>query len=315
MKKAAAMSQNPLDAKGIIAEVIVFVAVAILSAFKLALYGAKFVWRSYKGEPVDPYTGIRKAAGDGAKKTATAEADAFQRKLENEGVLVVYESKATPIEIAVAHATVCLGKHEVILRLYETRITRVLKERVNLPHHRTHFGGHSRKELPPFDEDVAMKAGLPFDMEGAIAFTKQELSIYDKAQPKSAKAKEKRAETPATKVKAAPEMVELDHSYDHDHHDTTKASSKEATGRVIEAGNKEFRFEGKRPYKSFSIVLQTEEGEAIFSGNDLAKKFEEGLFKVGDIVCVVQRTSFFETEAKGETRRRKKNDFTITVIR
>lgn len=261
------------------------------------------------------FLNIKKACFDAKKKDAKA---SVARKFCNvmpEAGRLISELGNTHFEVAQAHRSAIFGDFTVHFRLYDGRITRVLKELCKLPHHRSPLGGHSRKIMPDFTPDKAESAGINFDMEGAILFTEKELSGFIKNVSKAKSTKTKAGgETAPEKFDAASSAFEVDHASEDTEVNSTRVSQ-EATGIVIEAATKEVRPEGRKAYKTFSVVLRTNSGEAIFSGNDLERKFEERLFKVGDHLNIIKRSSTFETEVKGKMQKRSKNEFTIKLIR
>lgn len=111
-------------------------------------------------------------------------------------------------------------------------------------------------------------------------------------------------------AKKKPEAVTADEQFD----DGVKSGR--ATGKVILAEENTVGTFGRgKAYKTFTIMLKTSTGEVGFSGIDLQKQFNAGVFSIGDTVTVEKNSFDFFIEIKGEKRKRSKNSFKVTVLK
>lgn len=97
---------------------------------------------------------------------------------------------------------------------------------------------------------------------------------------------------------------------------TQDAPARKSAGRVVFAGVRQVRPEGKPPYEIFTVVLETKNGEEVtFAGVDLSEKFQKGQFVVGDVVRIGKTSvSYRITDRSGEERQRRKNEFSIERV-
>lgn len=93
-----------------------------------------------------------------------------------------------------------------------------------------------------------------------------------------------------------------------------KPQMNQATGRVISIGKRRVTPEGRAPYESFSVVLSTKDGEAVFSGVDLQEKFVKGDFDEGDVVSIAKNTVNYTVEINGKEVKRRKNEFKVERV-
>lgn len=218
------------------------------------------------------------------------------------------------------------GRH-LTLRLYSGRNTRI-ERIVRMPTERKPFMKASmafiRHHIDPYTPIKARNAGLPFSLEGALAFTK---SLGLKSIKVHEMATEKGANDLVSKLQADEEMFK----------ESCKAAAKqepkahqeasesvpqgeilsEATGYVVSAGDKRIEQPNRRAYFAFEIQVRDARGEIHeFMGKDLKEQFQQRIFKVGDLIHLVKRRSSFEIsdEGKGGAKSRTKNFYTIRVL-
>lgn len=183
-----------------------------------------------------------------------------------------------------------IGNHLVDMRLYSNRIARMLKKQCISP---SGDFGYERVYLSDFTTDCAKKAGLNFTIADCIRFTKNELGGKNES-PKSEK------------------PVFNNNSFQEQKKSTIP---KKAKGKIVFAGENTIQPIGGRPYQTFSMSLRTDDGDVIFSGVDLEKKFRAGHFAVGDVVFIEKTIAEFVNEFGGKREVRVRNEYKVTVIK
>ena len=93
------------------------------------------------------------------------------------------------------------------------------------------------------------------------------------------------------------------------------SSPTEATGQIVQAGMTQVLGRDDRPIEIFSISLQTEDGAVNFNGVDLAKKFSEGAFHIGDWVYVKKTVVDFTVQRNGVPEERTKNVYVVKILK
>lgn len=177
-----------------------------------------------------------------------------------------------------------------------------------------------RQDLSPVLADELSSLGLEVSGESALRYTlkQMEAGVIDgvgklslKSGPvRSAKEPKVSAEQPPSQPQSPAPSLRTPSQ----HEDKGRAPNK-ASGVVKFAGTNEVRPENRKPYKSFTILVECKDGEHSFSGIDLEEKFSKGFFKVGDTVSIEKRSVNFTIDLNGETKTRRKNEFDIQVLR
>ncbi len=170
-----------------------------------------------------------------------------------------------------------------------------------------------RCALPSFTPDIAEKLGLPFNFEGAKAFSLPDFKgdMFKKRMESKATAF---AELPALLKQTDPRTSNTPDAHDVPATELGKVSLG-ATGKVLTANTVLVRPEGKPPYQSFSVTVRTATGDVAFQGNDLAEKFKKYQFSINDLISIKKSSRKFEfTEPNGKTKSRTKNEFEIKVL-
>lgn len=186
-----------------------------------------------------------------------------------------------------------IGNHLVDMRLYSNRIARMLKKHcVN----QAGDSGYERIYLSDFTTDCAKKAGLNFTIADCIQFTKAELGNTEPKKPKEPK---------ESVFNKGPIYQE----------EKKSTIPKKAKGKIVFAGENTIQPISGRPYQTFSMSLRTDDGDVIFSGVDLEKKFRAGHFAVGDVVFIEKTIAEFVNEFGGKREVRVRNEYKVTVIK
>lgn len=162
---------------------------------------------------------------------------------------------------------------------------------------------NQRRQLTPFTRAIATAKGISYDVTGALDLTLTELRGGHVATvPAKSQA-----------VSAAPISKSTDSLPKHQ---PNKAVSS-ARGRVKSAAMVEVKTEGKRPYRTFQVVISPVDGseDVSFSGTDLNEKFEKKVFAKGDVISIRKsRVNYSETSGDGSTHERSKNVFEIEKL-
>lgn len=88
----------------------------------------------------------------------------------------------------------------------------------------------------------------------------------------------------------------------------------EAVGVVTYAGHTQIGTMRGKPYKTFSVKLMSNDGEKCFHGVDLAEKYSQGCFSIGQKVHIKKTVNQFIVDFQGKQTTRKKNTFEVVVV-
>lgn len=208
-------------------------------------------------------------------------------------------------EIAKVTVMEQIGDCFVDFRLYGNRITRMLKKPTTV---RTQF---ERIPLADYTPAIAQQAKRSFTLTDAIALTRMELGAGGTVEPVEV------APVPSAPVAPEPaqESTSMPVTTPVEDDECLTGPVRVSQGRVIFAGVSTVTPKGRRPYNTFSVTVQTAQGDVTFSGVDLEKKFQAGQFGLNDQIVLTKQATEFKTAIDGKSKTHTKNKFVIEVLK
>lgn len=217
-------------------------------------------------------------------------------------------------EIAQVSQMIQVGDCYVDLRFYRNRVVRIMKKPCAKPAwQKSSVQSFERVFLTDYTPELAKKLKMNFTLAAAAEFTKSEFGCDNKVQElsKESFSTSKAVETPELKVKPAqwtpPEQ--------ENHESADSGLVKSTKGKVIFADKATITPQGRKPYSTFTVILQTaDRAEVQYSGVELEKLFLAGKFSVGDAVILKKRVETFSKEIGGIEKTGTRNSYEVDVI-